>query len=193
MPDLSTTSPDPDPERGPPGRGVGADGLPARVERAPARPDFAYMRPRLSRWIAFGLGSGLSGVAPGTAGTLWAWAAWALVGSTLSATTAALLVVPAFLLGVWACGRAAEDLGVADHGAIDWDEIVAFWLVLCFTPAGFGAQFAAFLLFRFFDIAKPPPIGHFDRTVSGGFGIMLDDLLAAFATLLLMAAWHAWA
>ena len=74
-----------------------------------------------------------------------------------------------------------------DHGAIVWDEIVAFTLVLFFTPAGYAWQVAAFLLFRFFDIVKPPPIRYYDRKWKSGFGVMFDDLLAAFYTLLVLA------
>lgn len=149
------------------------------------------MRARLSRWIAFGFGSGLSSVAPGTVGTLVAWAAWALGAPLLSESELGVALVVGGLAGVWACGRAADDLGVHDHGAIVWDEVIAFWLVLWLAPGGFGAQFAAFVLFRLFDIVKPPPIRQIDRAVRGGLGIMLDDLAAAFATLLVMAGWRA--
>ena len=159
---------------------------------APVRPTVAFMRPRLSRWIALGFGSGLSPRAPGTVGTLWAWVAWEVLSRWFSAPMLLGLVTVGFLVGIWACGRTAEALGVEDHGGIVWDEIVAFWLVLAFAPPGFGAQFAAFLLFRLFDIAKPPPIRQVDASVRGGFGVMLDDLLAAFYTLLVLALWRVW-
>ena len=81
-------------------------------------------------------------------------------------------------------GRA---LGVPDHGAMVWDEIVAFLLVLFFTPESLPWQAAAFVLFRLFDIFKPPPIRYYDRTFKSGFGVMLDDLVAAFYTLLVLA------
>ncbi len=148
-------------------------------QKPPAQPDFAFMRARLSRWIAFGFGAGLSPTAPGTVGTLLAWAIFWLATPLLSPGVMWALVVAGFVLGVWACERAADDLGVADHGAIVWDEIIAFWAVLLLVPADFGAQFAALLLFRFFDIVKPPPIRQVDRRVKSGFGVMLDDLLAA--------------
>ena len=148
------------------------------------------MRSRLSRWIAFGAGSGLTGIAPGTAGTLWAWAAWVVFSPWLPVTALAILIALGFVAGCWACGRAAQDLGVSDHGAIVWDEIVAFWLVLLVVPAEFSWQFAAFVLFRLFDIAKPPPIRHFERTVPGGLGVMFDDLLAAGYTLFVLAVWR---
>ena len=92
---------------------------------------------------------------------------------------------------LWACGRTARDVGVSDHSAIVWDEVVAFWLVLSFLPTDWMTQLVAFGIFRFFDIAKPPPIGYFDARLKGGFGIMFDDFLAAFFTLLLIAAWRA--
>lgn len=149
------------------------------------------MRAKLSRLIALGFGSGLSPVAPGTVGTLWAWLAWQVL--TLWLTPLQMLVVCAagFAIGIWACGRTAQALGVADHGSIVWDEVVAFWLVLAFVPDGLIAQAVAFVLFRFFDIVKPPPIRHFDATIKTGFGVMLDDLIAAFYTLLAIAAWRA--
>lgn len=92
-----------------------------------------------------------------------------------------------FGLGVWAAGRTNKNLGVSDHGGIVWDETVAFLLVLFFCPADRLWQAFAFLLFRLFDIFKPQPIRHFDRTLHGGFGVMFDDLLAAGYTVLLLA------
>jgi len=97
-----------------------------------------------------------------------------------------------FALGVWTCGKTGRDLGAPDHGSMVWDEIVAFWLVLLFAmPAGFGTQCWAFLWFRFFDMVKPPPIGYFDKHFKGGFGVMWDDIVAAFYTLLVFALWRA--
>ncbi len=92
-----------------------------------------------------------------------------------------------FLLGIWLCGKTGRDIGEEDHSGIVFDEIVAFLLVLFFTPAGFFWQASAFLLFRFFDILKPPPIAYYDRMLRGGFGVMFDDLLAAFYALLCLA------
>jgi phosphatidylglycerophosphatase A len=151
------------------------------------QPDFAFMRPRLSRWVAFGAGSGLSAVAPGTVGTLLAWGIWLVALEGLTAWQQGVIIAVGVWIGIWACSRTADDLGVADHGAIVWDEIIAFWLVLWLTPAGFGWQFSAFLLFRFFDVVKPPPIRWVDRQVSGGWGVMADDLLAACFSLLVLA------
>ena len=88
---------------------------------------------------------------------------------------------------MWACERTGRDLGVSDHSGMVWDEVVAFWAVLLLVPSGFAAQLAAFFLFRAFDVIKPPPIRHVDRTVKGGFGVMLDDVIAAFYTVLVFA------
>jgi phosphatidylglycerophosphatase A len=82
-------------------------------------------------------------------------------------------------------------MGVDDHGAIVWDEIIAFWFVLWLAPAGFASQFIAFVLFRFFDIVKPPPIGWLDRNLRGGLGIMIDDVAAAFMTVFILSIWQA--
>lgn len=153
------------------------------------------MRVRASRWIAMGFGSGLSRWAPGTAGTLWAWAVWHLLGAVFGFTPAPAvtfaLLAAAFALGVVACGRTARDLGVDDHGAIVWDEAVAFWIVLSLLPPGAANEAAAFVLFRVFDIAKPPPIRQVDAGLKGGLGVMVDDLLAAAYTLLPFALWSA--
>lgn len=96
-------------------------------------------------------------------------------------------VAALFALGVWACTVTGRNLGSADHGGMVWDETVAFLLVLFFTPASGYWQGFAFLLFRLFDIAKPPPIRYYERTFKGGFGVMIDDIAAAFYTLLVLA------
>ena len=128
--------------------------------------------------LALGLGTGLSPRAPGTVGTFLGYLLfWPLARHPLAVQLAVLAVL--FAIGVWACDRTARDLGVADHGSIVWDEIVAFALVLTATPRSPWWFAAAFGLFRLFDIWKPWPIDYFDRTVKGGFGVMLDDLLAA--------------
>lgn len=129
-------------------------------------------------FLAFGLGSGLSPKAPGTAGT----AAGMLLALPLAGipTWAGLLIVAAaFLVGIPICERASSRLGVHDHGGIVWDEFVGIWLLLVLVPFHWAWWLAAFVAFRIFDIAKPWPIGWLDRRVHGGFGIMLDDLIAA--------------
>jgi phosphatidylglycerophosphatase A len=98
------------------------------------------------------------------------------------------LCVLLFALGVWACEVTGRDLGVSDHGGMCWDEVVAFLIILQFTPDGLLWQLAAFFLFRFFDVVKPPPIRQLEARMKGGFGVMADDILAAGYTLLVLAA-----
>lgn len=138
-----------------------------------------------SGFLAFGLGSGLSPKAPGTAGT----AVGLLVALPLAGIPvwAGLLVVAAsFLAGILICNRASNALGVHDHGGIVWDEFVGIWLVLVLVPAHWSWWLAAFVVFRVFDILKPWPIGWLDRRVHGGFGIMIDDLIAGAMTFLVI-------
>ena len=125
---------------------------------APRRPSAGFMLHHPARWIALGFGSGLSPVAPGTVGTLWAWLSFVLLQPWLNDLQWLALIAAGTLVGVWACTRTAQHLGVADPGAIVWDEILAFWLILCLVmPVGFGGQLLAFALFRYFDAAKPGP------------------------------------
>lgn len=144
-----------------------------------------------ARMVAFVGGIGLIPFAPGTFGTLAALPMHAVLATHLDAAWHGVALLLLLLVGVWACGRTNRDLGVDDHGGIVFDETVAFLVVLYFTPPGPLWQAFAFLLFRLFDIAKPPPIGHFDRTVHGGFGVMLDDVVAAGYALLCLAVWKA--
>ncbi|MBM3343400.1 MAG: phosphatidylglycerophosphatase A [Betaproteobacteria bacterium] len=137
--------------------------------------------------IAFSGGAGLAPFAPGTFGTLVAFPLFALLTLYTGPVTQVAVFVLLFAIGVWACQVTGRALGVADHGGMVWDETVAFLMVLFFTPAGWAWQLAAFVLFRFFDIVKPPPIRHFDRTLKNGFGVMFDDLIAAGYTLLVLA------
>ena len=137
--------------------------------------------------IALGAGAGLVPAAPGTAGTLLAFPLSWLLAAYATPAGALAAIAGAFALGIWACGATGRALGAADHGAMVWDEVVAFALVLVFTPAGWPWQVGAFVLFRFFDIVKPPPIRYFDRRLKSGFGVMFDDLLAAGYTLLVLA------
>ena len=149
------------------------------------RPSFVFSHP--AHAVAFGFGAGLAPVAPGTFGTLLGWA----IGWGLGALHPGLVLLTAmvfFGIGVWACEVTGRHLGVADHGAMVWDEVAAFLLVLALVPRELAWQAAAFVAFRFFDIAKPPPIRYFERRYLGGFGVMFDDLLAAGYTLLLLAA-----
>ncbi|HAT39179.1 phosphatidylglycerophosphatase A [Polynucleobacter necessarius] len=175
-----------------------------RQTSSEVQPNLKWVFQTASRTIAFGFGSGLSPIAPGTAGTLWAWATF-LVGEYFLSTADFLwLIGGGILFGFWICGHVSEELGKKDFGGIVWDEIVAFWLVLIIMPTNIWMQVIAFALFRFFDAVKPGPIGaidhHFKSFVSDnfqhstfleliwrGFGIVIDDLAAAFCTLLAIA------
>ena len=149
------------------------------------RPGFAFTHP--AHFIAFGFGVGLAPVAPGTFGTLIAFPLWWLLAGRYSLPALGALVVLLFVLGVWACALTGRHLGVADHGAMVWDEAVAFLAVLLLVPAQPAWQIAAFVVFRLFDVVKPPPIRQFERRFKGGFGVMFDDVLAAGYTVLVLA------
>lgn len=150
------------------------------------RPDRAFLFAHPAHLVAFGFGTGLAPKAPGTVGTLLGLPLFWLITTVASdLPNQIILLIAAFVLGVWACGRTGRALGVADHGGMVWDEIVAFALVLLFvpalsfTPVG-GLWIAlAFALFRLFDILKPWPIRLADTHLKNGFGVMFDDLLAA--------------
>jgi phosphatidylglycerophosphatase A len=151
------------------------------------RPSWRFVLRHPARFIAFAGGTGLAPVAPGTFGTLLAFPVYWLIQPRLAPFEYLLLVVALFAIGIWACELTGRALGVADHGGMVWDEVVAFLLVLFFLPPGPVWQGAAFLVFRVFDILKPPPIRYYERTFKNGFGVMLDDLVAAFYTLLIFA------
>ena len=157
------------------------------------------MMPRDTCWknpihfLAFGLGSGLAPKAPGTFGTLAAIPLYLLL-MTLSPWLYFVVVVIASVAGVWICDKTADDLGVHDHPAIVWDEFCGFWVTMLLAPAGWLWIVLGFLLFRLFDIWKPWPIGWLDKRVSGGFGIMVDDLIAGvFAMVILQIIYHVFA
>ena len=135
-------------------------------------------------FIGFGFGTGLAPKAPGTFGTLPAlFIAGLLLGCGLGKFGLAVLSVILFFIGIWICDVTERSIGVHDYGGIVWDEIAAMMLVLACVPQGLGWWLAAFAAFRFFDAVKPPPIRWFDQKVRGGFGVMLDDFIAAlFAT-----------
>ena len=150
------------------------------------RPDWKFLFAHPAHVLALGFGAGLSPVAPGTFGTLVAIPFAAVLRPWGDAVFAAAIV--AFtVIGIWAADVTGRDLGVSDHGAIVWDEVVAFLLVLFFVGDDRMHVAFAFLLFRLFDIVKPPPIGWLDRTVKGGFGTMLDDFVAAGYALIAFA------
>ena len=171
------------------------------MKAVPSRATARFMVRHPARWLALGFGSGLTPWAAGTAGTLWAWVAFLALDPWLGTAGWGVVIAVSLPLGWWACTRTAQDLGVADPGAIVWDEIVAFWIVLwLLMPAGWDAQVLAFALFRFFDAAKPGPVGWADRLgkrppgqparpigAAQGGAILLDDLVAAGCTLLVLA------
>ena len=154
------------------------------------------MLPNPLHLIALGFGSGLSPIAPGTVGTLWAWVAYLVMQLWLSPPIIGIVIAVSIPLGWWACTVTAKNMGVADPGSIVWDEVVAFWIILWLVmPASLIGQAVAFALFRFFDAAKPQPVRWADQLFKGfgwrgGWGIMWDDLVAAFCTLLVIALWR---
>ena len=170
----------------------------------PARPTVRFMLSHPAHLIALGFGSGLSRIAPGTSGTLWAWIAFVALSQWLTDVQWAWVIGLSLPLGWWASTVTARNMGVQDPGNIVWDEVVAFWLVLWLvSPTGLVGQVLAFGLFRFFDAVKPGPVGWADGLFHGvnpandrhawskaGLGIMLDDLVAAGCTVLVVAFWR---
>ncbi len=129
-------------------------------------------------FLAFGLGSGAAPWAPGTVGTAAAVIPYLLWIQFLSPVWFLVLLAVTFVIGVWLCERTSEDLGVHDHSGIVWDEFVGYWLTMFLAPQGWEWALVGFVLFRFFDVLKPWPVKWADRRVAGGFGIMIDDVLA---------------
>ena len=168
------------------------------------RPTAQFMLAHPAHAIALGFGSGLSPRAPGTVGSLWAWASFLMLQPWMTDARWALLIAVSLPVGWWACTVTARNMQRVDPGSIVWDEIVAFWLVLWLVmPTGLLGQLVAFGLFRFFDAVKPGPVGWADRCFHdrasaatpgawryAGLGILFDDLVAAFCTLLVIAVWH---
>jgi len=152
-----------------------------------AAPTLPFLVGHPAHFIALGGGAGLSPLMPGTIGTLVAVPiAWLLFGTsgTLGWLVTLAIVTVA---GAWAAQVTGRNLGAADHGAIVVDEIAAFLLVLFFVGADPMRQAIAFVVFRFFDIVKPPPIRQVDAAWKNGAGVMADDLIAAGYTLLVLA------
>lgn len=176
--------------------------LEASTATPPRRATAAFLWAHPAHAIALGFGAGLSPVAPGTVGTLWAWVSFVVLDRWLDAGQWAVLLLCGAALGWWACTVTARHLDMADPGAIVWDEVLAFWTVLWLVmPAGLLGQLVAFGLFRYFDAAKPGPVAWADarfkrrRSAPGigwaqGFGILFDDGVAALCTLLVIALWR---
>ncbi len=135
--------------------------------------------------LALGLGAGLSPWAPGTAGTVVA-AGLVVFLQAFSSHTYLLVMAGVILSGGWVCGYAARALKVHDHPAIVYDEVAGFLVTMCLVPGGWTWLLAGFALFRFFDAVKPWPISWVDRQVHGGFGIMLDDIIAGLVSLAIL-------
>jgi phosphatidylglycerophosphatase A len=142
-------------------------------------PDGRFLLSHPAHFVALGFGSGLAPRAPGTFGTLAALGLYWLFALVLPPLGVAFVAIPLFFLGIWAAERTARDLGVQDHGSIVIDEIAAFLPLAALASASLVLQALAFGLFRLFDIWKPPPIRLLERRLTGGFGVMFDDLVAA--------------
>jgi phosphatidylglycerophosphatase A len=160
--------------------------------KPPGKAGLRFLIAHPAHWLALGLGSGLLRPGPGTWGTLLAWVLFTAIApeGAPDPATALLVIAVALVIGTWAAGHAAAMLGEADPSTIVVDEIVAFWLVLVLLPVGehlLRWQALGFILFRFFDIAKPPPIRQIDRLWKNAVGVMADDLVAALYTLLVVA------
>ncbi len=155
-------------------------------------PSLAWVMRKPARIIAFGFGSGLIRPASGTWGTLAAWLLWVAAEPFMTSFWGTgLFIALAFVYGCWACDQVGRELNVSDHLGMVWDEIVAFWLVLWLSPPGWWPGLVAFVLFRLFDIVKPPPIKYCDARIKGGVGVMADDILAAvYAIAIMLIATH---
>ncbi|POZ61858.1 phosphatidylglycerophosphatase A family protein [Chromobacterium alticapitis] len=158
------------------------------AETLKIKPDWRFLLRNPAHLLAFGFGSGLMRKAPGTWGTLVAYPLFfPLHALGVSGWTLAALCLPLFLIGVYICDVTGKALGVHDYGGIVWDEVVGMLLVLAFAPASWMGWLVAFALFRVFDIVKPWPIRWFDERVGGGFGVMVDDVIAALFALAVQA------
>ena len=143
-------------------------------------------------FFALGCGSGLAPKAPGTFGTIAGMIIYLFVLQSIPLIPYLIVLLIASMIGIWLCGKTAKDLGVHDHPAIVWDEFCGYWLTMIAAPTGWIWPLIGFALFRLFDIWKPWPIRLLDQKVHGGFGIMVDDLLAGlFAFIVLQLSYYA--
>lgn len=136
-------------------------------------------------FIAFGFGSGLMPIAPGTWGTLAAIPLYLLIAG-MSWGSYLTLTVIAFILGVFVCNKVSVELGLHDYSGIVWDEVVGYLLTMFWAPISVLWIVIGFFLFRIFDVWKPQPIRYVDEHVHGGLGIMLDDVIAAIPAWIVM-------
>lgn len=138
-------------------------------------------------FAAFGFGSGAAPKAPGTFGTIAGVAIFLLLPE-MNWWAYLLFLLVTFALGVWICDKTSDDIGVHDHGGIVWDEFVGFWITMYLAPPGWLWLLYGFALFRVLDILKPWPIKWADSQVSGGLGVMLDDVIASIMAALCLQA-----
>lgn len=143
--------------------------------------------------LALGLGSGLLRPAPGTWGSALGTLLGVMLLALLGTKTFLILTALCFVLGCYLCQKTADDMGVHDHCAIVWDEFVGVFIVLAAIPTlSLDWILTAFILFRFFDILKPFPIRYFDKKLESGFGIMVDDVLAAIYAVIVILLIQGW-
>lgn len=154
------------------------------MSKIPA-PSFKELLGNPDYLFAFGFGSGLAAKAPGTFGTLAAVPIFWLIQDLHWSFYLSWLCVT-FALGVYWCDRASKKMGVHDHGGIVWDEFVGYWITMFMAPKGWIWMLIGFVAFRFFDIVKPWPINWLDKKVKGGFGIMIDDVIAGIYALIVL-------
>lgn len=139
-------------------------------------------------FLAFGLGSGAAPKAPGTFGTLAAVIPFYFILQHLTNQQYLFMLIITSIVGIYLCHKTAKDLGVHDHSGIVWDEFVGYWITMWLAPTGWLYIVLGFALFRLFDILKPWPISWLDKNVGGGFGIMVDDILAGVMSLVILQA-----
>jgi len=144
------------------------------------RPDLRFLVSHPAHFIALGFGVGLVPWAPGTFGTLASLGLYYALATFLDPLVIAFCALPLFFVGIWACNVTGRDLGAHDHGSMVWDEIVAFLPLAAVSFKAWWLQAIAFALFRAFDIWKPPPIRQLEGALQDGFGVMVDDMVAAF-------------
>ena len=146
---------------------------------------FLEILKRPACFLGLGFGSGLVPFAPGTFGTLAALPVYWLLKDVSLAVYLSIIIM-AFIAGIWICQQSADWLGKDDPSAVVWDEIVGYLVTMIAAPSGWEWMLAGFILFRFFDILKPWPISWADKQLHGGFGIMVDDVIAGLFALMVM-------
>lgn len=155
------------------------------MKQIDTKPAFDLSQP--VQFLALGFGSGLAPKAPGTFGTLAAIPVFLLLIILMPTPLPYAITVSVMgVAGIYICGKAADDVGVHDHPAIVWDEFVGFFITMFMVPVSWQSILVGFLLFRLFDIVKPWPISFIDKKMTGGLGIMFDDVLAGIFALAIM-------